>query len=113
MDPKFAKNERVLCFEPDVKKMRVIYDASVLKVAEKTPEQITYNCPSNYKYLVHFRGWNSSWDRFVDEDCLLKVMFFLLHLNFKFLQISFFVTLFIVYFQVIPFDLVCWPPRES
>jgi hypothetical protein len=74
MDPKFVANERVLCFEPDVKKMRVIYDASVLKVADKAPEQITISCPSHFKYLVHFRGWNSSWDRYVDEDCLLKVM---------------------------------------
>ena len=25
-----------------------------------------------HQYLVHFQGWNASWDRFVPEEFLLK-----------------------------------------
>ena len=33
MKPKFAVGERVLCFEPDQSKARVLYDAKVRKTA--------------------------------------------------------------------------------
>jgi len=49
----------------DATKARVLYDSKVLKCrtnkANKTPE-----------YLVHFYGWNSSWDRVVSEKHILK-----------------------------------------
>ncbi|XP_064637314.1 male-specific lethal 3 homolog [Lineus longissimus] len=60
----FSPGEAVLCFEPDPTKARVLYDAKVLdtnvgkgRVAE---------------YHIHFQGWNSSWDRIVPEDFVLR-----------------------------------------
>nr|CAB3264032.1 male-specific lethal 3-like [Phallusia mammillata] len=68
MKPKFAVGERVLCFEPDRSKARVLYDAKILDVdfvrdgkSKKEPE-----------YKVHFQGWNSAWDRWADETYVLK-----------------------------------------
>ena len=49
----------------DPSKARVLYDSKILKCGtnktKKTPE-----------YLVHFYGWNSSWDRRVPEENILK-----------------------------------------
>ncbi|XP_078458875.1 MSL complex subunit 3 isoform X1 [Lampetra fluviatilis] len=65
---KFQKGERVLCFEPDPTKARVLYDAKVVDVdvgkddkGRKIPE-----------YLIHFNGWNRSWDRWAKEDHVLR-----------------------------------------
>ncbi|XP_042190589.1 male-specific lethal 3 homolog isoform X3 [Callorhinchus milii] len=51
---KFRKGERVLCFEPDPTKAKVLYDAKIVDVevgrddkGRKIPE-----------YLIHFNGWN-------------------------------------------------------
>jgi len=62
----FKEGERVLCYEPDPNKARVLYDSKILgcrtsKSKKTTPE-----------YLVHFYGWNSSWDRCVSEEHILK-----------------------------------------
>jgi male-specific lethal 3 len=65
----FEDGERVLCYEPDPNKARVVYDAKILEVAED--EEIADGVTK--KYLVHFQGWSSSWDRFVSMDFLLKV----------------------------------------
>jgi len=61
----FAAGEKVLCFEPDPTKVKVIYDARIMKaeLAEDGTEQ----------YLVHFQGWSSTWDRYVARDLLLPV----------------------------------------
>ena len=55
----FSEGERVLCYEPDPTKVRVVYDAKILQVA--LDEEI--NDGHTLKYLVHFQGWSSSWDR--------------------------------------------------
>ena len=62
----FTSGERVLCYEPDPTKVRVVYDAKILKVekGEKKGEEV---------YLVHFQGWNDKWDRLVPREFLLKV----------------------------------------
>ncbi|XP_048834622.1 male-specific lethal 3 homolog isoform X2 [Brienomyrus brachyistius] len=64
---KFHKGEKVLCFEPDPTKAKVLYDAKVVDVVlgrddrgRKVPE-----------YLIHFNGWNRSWDRWAAEDHVL------------------------------------------
>ncbi|XP_013787220.1 male-specific lethal 3 homolog isoform X2 [Limulus polyphemus] len=61
---KFSEGEKVLCYEPDPTKAKVLYESKVLELVvnrdtrgRKVPE-----------YLVHFSGWNSSWDRCVSED---------------------------------------------
>ncbi|KAJ8255738.1 hypothetical protein COCON_G00196020 [Conger conger] len=65
---KFHKGEKVLCFEPDPTKAKVLYDAKVVDIvvgkderARKVPE-----------YLIHFNGWNRSWDRWAAEDHVLR-----------------------------------------
>ncbi|XP_006892428.1 PREDICTED: male-specific lethal 3 homolog isoform X3 [Elephantulus edwardii] len=64
---KFHSGEKVLCFEPDPTKARVLYDAKIVDVivgkdekGRKIPE-----------YLIHFNGWNRSWDRWAPEDHVL------------------------------------------
>ena len=66
---RFSVNERVLCYEPDLTKARVVYDAKILKV--ESPETHKKN-PKEFHYLVHFQGWSSTWDRYVTEEFLLK-----------------------------------------
>uniref|UniRef100_UPI00358F1209 MSL complex subunit 3 isoform X2 n=1 Tax=Myxine glutinosa TaxID=7769 RepID=UPI00358F1209 len=65
---RFERAERVLCFEPDPTKARVLYDAKIVDVdvgkddkGRKIPE-----------YLIHFNGWNRSWDRWATEDHVLR-----------------------------------------
>ncbi|XP_058058879.1 protein male-specific lethal-3 [Anopheles bellator] len=65
---KFSDGEKVLCYEPDTTKAKVLYDSKVLEVSEgkdKRGRRII-------EYLIHFQGWNSSWDRKVSEDFILK-----------------------------------------
>ncbi|XP_058454473.1 protein male-specific lethal-3 [Malaya genurostris] len=65
---KFMDGEKVLCYEPDPTKAKVLYDSKVLDVSEgrdKRGRRVI-------EYMIHFQGWNSSWDRKVSEDFLLK-----------------------------------------
>ncbi|KAI4831351.1 hypothetical protein KUCAC02_000897 [Chaenocephalus aceratus] len=64
---KFHKGERILCFEPDPSKAKVLYDAKVIDVliADKHGIRIP-------KYLIHFNGWSRSWDRWAAEDHVLR-----------------------------------------
>nr|XP_015808042.2 male-specific lethal 3 homolog isoform X1 [Nothobranchius furzeri] len=64
----FHKGERVLCFEPDPTKAKVLYDAKVLDVLIGTDEH-GRRVP---KYLIHFNGWSRSWDRWAAEDHVLR-----------------------------------------
>uniref|UniRef100_A0A3P9L927 MSL complex subunit 3 n=1 Tax=Oryzias latipes TaxID=8090 RepID=A0A3P9L927_ORYLA len=64
----FYKGERVLCFEPDPSKAKVLYDAKVLDVLIGTDEH-GRRVP---KYLIHFNGWSRSWDRWAAEDHVLR-----------------------------------------
>ena len=60
----FQVGEKVLCYEPDPTKAKVIYEAKILKMeADKR---------FGASFLVHFQGWSSTWDRNVALDCLLK-----------------------------------------
>uniref|UniRef100_A0A0B7A8I9 Uncharacterized protein n=1 Tax=Arion vulgaris TaxID=1028688 RepID=A0A0B7A8I9_9EUPU len=60
--------EIVLCFEPDPTKARVLYDAKV--VEQRTIKDVVGK--KKPAYVVHFQGWNSSWDRQVGEHYLLR-----------------------------------------
>lgn len=65
---KFSEGEKVLCYEPDPTKAKVLYDSKVLGVVEtkdKKGKKIV-------QYKIHFQGWNSSWDRRVNADFVLK-----------------------------------------
>ncbi|KAL5011437.1 hypothetical protein ScPMuIL_009988 [Solemya velum] len=64
----YSEGECVLCFEPDPTKARVLYDAKVLEATVKR-ESDGRRMPG---YLIHFQGWNSSWDRVVGENHILK-----------------------------------------
>lgn len=68
---RFLVNERVLCYEPDLTKARVVYDAKILKADLATEGKKTQ--PKDFHYLVHFQGWSSTWDRYVTEEFLLKI----------------------------------------
>ncbi|TKC49120.1 hypothetical protein EI555_021594, partial [Monodon monoceros] len=59
---------KVLCFEPDPTKARVLDDAKIVDVivgkdekGRKIPE-----------YLIHLNSWNRSWDRWAAEDHVLR-----------------------------------------
>ncbi|CAK1545704.1 unnamed protein product [Leptosia nina] len=65
---KFSEGERVLCYEPDPTKAKVLYDSKVLEVIENKDKR----GKRTVEYLIHFQGWNSSWDRCVSEDFVLK-----------------------------------------
>ena len=72
---RYKEGERVLCFEPDPTKVRVVYDAKILQISVTMDEKRAKNI---HEFLVHFQGWNASWDRFVPQSYLLKVT--LIHL---------------------------------
>ncbi|RXN04074.1 male-specific lethal 3 -like protein [Labeo rohita] len=65
---KFHKGEKVLCFEPDPSKAKVLYDAKVVDIAAVKDDK-GKRVP---KYLIHFNGWNRSWDRWAAEDHVLR-----------------------------------------
>ena len=72
--PRFEVGERVLCYDPDPTKIKMLYDAKVLDVMpsnEVLPPEVK-NRPRGFAYNVHFQGWNSHWDRYVADDMLLK-----------------------------------------
>ncbi|XP_033122388.1 male-specific lethal 3 homolog [Anneissia japonica] len=64
----FSVGEKILCYEPDVSKARVLYDSKILDV-DWTRDEKGKRIP---EYLVHFNGWNSSWDRWAPEEYVLK-----------------------------------------
>ncbi|XP_017782513.1 PREDICTED: male-specific lethal 3 homolog isoform X2 [Nicrophorus vespilloides] len=65
---KFFEGEKVLCYEPDPTKAKVLYESKVKDVViNKDPKG-----KKSVEYLIHFRGWNSSWDRCVSEEFILK-----------------------------------------
>ncbi|KAJ8954959.1 hypothetical protein NQ318_000390 [Aromia moschata] len=65
---KFFEGERVLCYEPDPTKAKVLYDSKVLDVVINKD----HRGRKAVEYLIHFQGWNSSWDRCVSEEYVLK-----------------------------------------
>ncbi|KAM8707621.1 hypothetical protein ACLKA7_014709 [Drosophila subpalustris] len=64
----FNRGEKVLCYEPDESKARVLYASKVLAVYERKDKR---NC-IYFDYKIHFQGWSSSWDRNVRASSLLK-----------------------------------------
>ncbi|CAG7668687.1 unnamed protein product [Allacma fusca] len=65
---RFVEDEKVLCYEPDPTKAKVLYDSKVLQVVSRKDTRGR----KSYEYLIHFQGWNSSWDRYVAEEYVLK-----------------------------------------
>ncbi|XP_018345439.1 PREDICTED: male-specific lethal 3 homolog isoform X5 [Trachymyrmex septentrionalis] len=65
---KFSDGEKVLCYEPDPTKAKVLYDSKVLDVIVNKDQR----GKKAVEYLIHFQGWNSSWDRCVTEEYVLK-----------------------------------------
>ncbi|KAK9498994.1 hypothetical protein O3M35_003519 [Rhynocoris fuscipes] len=65
---KFSEGEKVLCYEPDPAKTKVLYNSKVLDVKVKKDN----SGRKVVQFLIHFQGWNSTWDRFVTEDYILK-----------------------------------------
>ncbi|VDK89225.1 unnamed protein product [Dibothriocephalus latus] len=65
---RFEVGGRLLCFEPDPLKAKLIYFAEVTQLCGHTLRGRTY-IP---QYFVHFLGWKRKWDREVPEDLLLE-----------------------------------------
>ncbi|XP_058985719.1 protein male-specific lethal-3-like [Musca domestica] len=64
----FEKGEKVLCYEPDASKAKVLYDSKILGTYETKDKRGR----KHIQYKVHFQGWSSSWDRKVSADYVLK-----------------------------------------
>ncbi|KAL9908720.1 LOW QUALITY PROTEIN: protein male-specific lethal-3-like [Glossina fuscipes fuscipes] len=64
----FEKGEKVLCYEPDPSKAKVLYDSKILGTYETKDKRGR----KTIQYKVHFQGWSSSWDRKVSADFVLK-----------------------------------------
>ena len=56
---KFEQGEKVLCYEPDPNKVKVVYEAKIIEIRIGKDD---FGKRRN-EYLVHFHGWNSAWDR--------------------------------------------------
>lgn len=65
---KFTEGEKVLCYEPDPAKTKVLYNSKVLEIIVSKDD----NGKKLVEFLIHFQGWNSTWDRFVTEEYVLK-----------------------------------------
>lgn len=59
----FSEGERVLCYDPNPTRLRVLYDAKILRV-NKTKADV--------EYYIHFLGWSNSWDRYISPELLLE-----------------------------------------
>lgn len=71
----FSEGERVLCFEVDPNKAKVLYDSKIIKVLDAFPRDSSGNTRKNKKkveYCVHFNGWSRTYDRIVSEEQILK-----------------------------------------
>ncbi|ELU01709.1 hypothetical protein CAPTEDRAFT_223835 [Capitella teleta] len=64
----FEPGEHVLCFEPDLTKARVLYEAKILEQSVRKDHH-GHRKPD---YSIHFQGWNSSWDRVVSATFIVK-----------------------------------------
>ncbi|RZF39964.1 hypothetical protein LSTR_LSTR002367 [Laodelphax striatellus] len=66
--PRYYVGEVVLCYEPDPAKTKVLYDSKILRILHSKDE----SGRKFVEFLIHFQGWNPTWDRFVTEDFILK-----------------------------------------
>jgi len=55
---KYIVGENVLCYQG-----QLIYDAKIIEIKKNVPE---------WSYQVHYKGWNKSWDEWIDDKRLLK-----------------------------------------
>ncbi|KAJ5908823.1 hypothetical protein N7495_001505 [Penicillium taxi] len=58
----YAKDEKVLCFHHDI-----LYDAKILDVRHRDADR-----KNPLEFLIHYKGWKSTWDDWVLEDRLRK-----------------------------------------
>ncbi|XP_077976116.1 MSL complex subunit 3-like isoform X3 [Styela clava] len=65
---KHVVGEKVLCFEPDETKARVLYNAKIMD-ADVIKD---IKGKKFVEYKIHFQGWNHAWDRWADESFVLK-----------------------------------------
>lgn len=69
----FTEGERVLCYEPDPNKAKVLYDSKILKILDTISRDNHNRSTKKTEYSVHFFGWNRSrFDCVVAEENILK-----------------------------------------
>ncbi|KAL8639307.1 MAG: hypothetical protein Q9228_003645 [Teloschistes exilis] len=59
----FQQDEKVLCFHGEL-----LYEAKILEV-----QNAGASVPNPFSYRVHYKGWKSTWDDWVEEDRLRKL----------------------------------------
>ena len=64
---RYKLGARVLCYEPDPTKAKVLYSARVLDTRE-TKKRVEGRV---IEYLMHFVGWSNNWDCWVEEKSIL------------------------------------------
>ena len=67
---KYKPGDRVMCYEPDPTKARVLYDARVLELRKEKKRKDEKGTKT--ECLMHFVGWSNNWDCWVDESSILK-----------------------------------------
>lgn len=67
----FSEGERVLCYEVDPNKAKVLYDSKITKILDIIP-QAGNSKRKKVEYCVHFYGWSRTYDRIVCEEYILK-----------------------------------------
>ena len=68
----FTEGERVLCYEVDPNKAKVLYDSKIIKVLNIIRDGNTRRNRKKAEYCVHFSGWSRNFDRIVCEEYILK-----------------------------------------
>ncbi|KAL7746692.1 Esa1p-associated factor [Sorochytrium milnesiophthora] len=63
----FVADERVLCYHG-----LLVYEAKVQKAEMRAGLAGSEDTEVCQRYLIHYKGWNSSWDEWVKADRLLK-----------------------------------------
>lgn len=66
---KYRVGDKVLCYEPDPTKAKVLYNSRVLDMREKARKKGKDN--KKCEYLMHFVGWSNNWDCWVEESSIL------------------------------------------
>ncbi|KAI6657701.1 Male-specific lethal 3-like [Oopsacas minuta] len=66
---KYKIGDKVLCYEPDPTKAKVLYNSRVLDLREKGKKKGMED--KKLQYLMHFVGWSNNWDCWVEENSII------------------------------------------
>lgn len=64
----YSENQKILCYHGEF-----LYEAKIIKVETLLPSSNKSNDQPQKKYLVHYNGWNKTWDEWVSDSRLLYI----------------------------------------